>query len=314
MPKTARKVVLVGSGAVGTSFLYSAVNQGIASEYVIIDLFEDVAKGNAIDIEDGIPHIAHNASVKQGGYEECADADVIVITAGRPQKEGETRLELVGSNAQIMKGIIESINKTGFNGVILIASNPCDVLTQVAIEVSNLNANQIISSGTNLDSGRLAQQIAKHFNVAPHSVSSLIIGEHGDSSLPVWSAANVGGKSINDLVAEGKISQEELTTYFEEAKNAAYKIISLKRATYYGIGMSLARITKAILNDEKVVFPIGTLLNGQYGINGALVPVPTIVGENGAEEVVELTLTAEEQAALEKSAETIKEYFASISL
>lgn len=314
MLKTANKVVLVGSGAVGTSFLYSAVNQGIASEYVIIDLFEDVAKGNAIDIEDGIPHIAHNATVKQGGYEECADADVIVITAGRPQKEGETRLDLVASNAQIMKGIIESINATGFDGVIIIASNPCDVLSQVAVEVSNLDSRRIISSGTNLDSGRLAQQVAKHFNVAPHSVSTLILGEHGDSSLPVWSHATVGGKRILDLVAEGKITEEELATYFEEAKNAAYKIISLKRATYYGIGMSLARITKAVLNDENVILPVGTYLNGEYGIENALVPVPTLVGENGAKDVIELNLSSEEQEKLVNSANTIKEYFASITL
>lgn len=314
MPKTARKVVLVGSGAVGTSFLYSAVNQGIASEYVIIDLFEDVAKGNAIDIEDGIPHIVHNATVKQGGYEECADADVIVITAGRPQKEGETRLDLVASNAQIMKGIINSINATGFDGVIIIASNPCDVLTQVAIEVSNLDSRRIISSGTNLDSGRLAQQLAKHFNVAPHSIASLIIGEHGDSSLPVWSHATVGGKNIMDIVAEGKITEEELATYFEEAKNAAYKIIQLKRATYYGIGMSLARIAKAVLNDENVILPLGTYLKGEYGINDAVVPVPTLVGEHGAERVVELKLNAEEQIKLTNSANTIKEYFTSIEL
>lgn len=314
MSYKAPKVVLVGAGAVGTSFLYSAVNQGIASEYVIVDLFEDVAKGHALDIEDGIPHVELNSTVKQGGYDECADADVVVITAGRPQREGETRLELVQDNAKIMKSIIEAINASGFDGSIVIASNPCDVLTQVAQEVSNLPANRVMSSGTNLDSGRLAKNVSKIFDVAPQSVSTLIIGEHGDSSLPVWSHALVGNKRVTDLVAEGKVTEAQLQTAFEEARDAAYRIIELKRATYYGIGMSLAKIVRVILKDEKKVLPLGVRLSGEYGLNDVVLPVPALIGANGVERIDALNLDADELAKLTKSAETLKEMFAGIEL
>lgn len=314
MSYKAPKVVLVGAGAVGTSFLYSAVNQGIAAEYVIIDLFEDVAKGHALDIEDGIPHVELNSTVKQGGYEECANADVVVITAGRPQKEGETRLQLIQDNAKIMKAIIESINATGFNGSIVIASNPCDVLTQVAQEVSNLPANKIMSTGTNLDSGRLAKNISKIFEVAPQSVSTLIVGEHGDSSLPVWSHATVGNKRLLDFVAEGKVTEAQLEEAFVAARDAAYEIISLKRATYYGIGMSTAKIVRVILRDEKKVLPLGVRLSGEYGLNDVVIPVPALIGANGVERIDALNLSEDELAKLQSSATTLKEMFSGIEL
>ncbi|AOG60047.1 L-lactate dehydrogenase [Spiroplasma helicoides] len=305
-----RKVVLVGCGAVGTSFVYSAINQGIASHYVLIDVVNDIAEGNAMDLSDSHAVLPSPfSSIKAGTYSDCADADVIVITAGRPQKPGETRLEMVADNAKIMKSIALEIKKSGFNGITVIASNPVDILTHVYQEVTGYESNRVISSGTTLDSSRLRKLLGERLNVAPRSVKAYLIGEHGDSSVAVWSRSIVMGKSILEYVEEGAITIDELQQVKDDATNMAYKIIEKKRATFYGIGACLARIVKSILNDEKSSLMVGALLKGQYGVENVYISVPCIVGAHGIEEIIEWRLSEEELQGLRKSCTQLSEVF-----
>ncbi|WP_342258837.1 L-lactate dehydrogenase [Spiroplasma endosymbiont of Dioctria linearis] len=305
-----KKIVLVGCGAVGTSFIYSAVNQGIAQEYVLIDVFKDAAEGNEMDIADAqaVLPISFN-SIKAGNYSDCKDADIIVITAGRPQKPGETRLEMVADNAKIMKEIAEEIKKSGFNGITLIASNPVDVLTYVYKTVTGYDSSKVISSGTTLDSARLRRLLATKFDVMPNSVEAYLLGEHGDSSVAVWSKATVMGKTVQEYIDEGSITQKDLSEIKDEATHLAYKIIEKKRATYYGVGVCLAIIVKAILKNEKKMLLVGVHLNGEYENEDIYTSVPCIIGRNGIEKIIKWKLTNNEQDLFNKSCEQLKEVF-----
>ncbi|AKU79379.1 L-lactate dehydrogenase [Spiroplasma turonicum] len=305
-----KKVVLVGCGAVGTSFVYSAINQGVAEDYVLIDVFKDLAEGNELDLHDMqavVPHYFH--SVKAGDYKDCKDADVIVITAGRPQKPGETRLEMVADNAKIMKSIALEIKNSGFSGVTVIASNPVDVLTNVYRVVTGFAPNSIISSGTTLDSSRLKRLISEKFDVNTKEVNTVLAGEHGDSSVALWSRAAIMGKPLKQYIEEGKISQDELDKLKDEAVHMAYKIIEKKRATFYGIGACLCRIVKAILKNENKVLMVGAYLQGEYGISDTYVSVPCSLGTTGITNILEWELTQDELENLKKSADTIKNTF-----
>ncbi|AHB35922.1 L-lactate dehydrogenase [Spiroplasma apis B31] len=308
--KKEQKIVLVGCGAVGTSFVYSAINQGLAQHYVLIDVFKDAAEGNALDLLD--THAVLSSpfdSIKAGDYQDCKDADLVVITAGRPQKPGETRLEMIADNAKIMKEIATSIKKSGFKGVTLIASNPVDVLTRVYQKVTGFDSNRVISSGTTLDSSRLKRLLADKLNVIPRSVKAYLFGEHGDSSVAAWSNATVMGKSLQAYLDNGKITKEDLEEVKNDAVHMAYKIIEKKRATFYGIGACLARISKAILTDEKAQLMVGAQLTGQYGINGVYTSVPCILGWNGIEEILEWDLTSEELSGFGASCNQLEEVF-----
>lgn len=309
MKNKGRKVVLVGCGAVGTSFLYAAINQQIAQHYVLIDVFKNAAEGNAIDLADTMAVLGDRSfgSIKAGEYSDCKDADLIVITAGRPQKPGETRLDMVSDNAKIMKDIAIEIKSSGFDGVTLIASNPVDVLTAIYQEVTGFDPHKVVGSGTTLDSARLRRLVAEKLDVTPASVDTFLIGEHGDSSVPVWSKSNVFGKPLMDYVKEGKVSKTELDNIWKDAVNMAYKIIELKRATFYGIGVCLTRLGKAILNNEKTIHMIGAQLNGEYNNKGLYTGVPAIIGGNGWEEIVKWDLNDEEQSGLDKSCKQLEE-------
>ncbi|AHI52431.1 L-lactate dehydrogenase [Spiroplasma culicicola] len=309
-----RKIVLVGCGAVGTSFIYSAINQGIAQHYVLIDVVADVAEGNAMDLTDAHAVLPNPFStVKAGDYSDCKDADIVVITAGRPQKPGETRLEMIADNSKIMKTIASEIKKSGFNGITVIASNPVDVLTHVYQKVTGYPANKVISSGTTLDSSRLRKLLGEKLGVAPRSVKAYLLGEHGDSSVAIWSRSTVMGKSILEYLEEGKLTSEELKQVKDDATHMAYKIIEKKRATFYGIGACLTRITKSILNDEKSSLMVGAYLTGQYGLDDVYISVPCIVGANGIEQIIDWKLSAEELAGLQESSNQLKEVFATAS-
>lgn len=302
MKKTSNKVVLIGAGAVGTSFLYSAINQGIASEYVLIDAFPNAAEGNAIDLSDTLAILPTPfTSIKAGNYSDCKDADVIVITAGRPQKPGETRLDMVAGNAVIMKEIANQVKSSGFDGITIIASNPVDVLTLVYQEVTGFNEHKVIGSGTTLDSARLRRLVANKINVAPSSVETFMLGEHGDSSVAVWSHATVMGQPILKFVESGKISKSDFEILRQETINMAYTIINLKRATFYGIGVCLTRIVKAVLNDEKSTLMVGAKLNGEYKNSGIYTGVPAVISRNGWEEIIEWQINKEEQEMFNKS-------------
>ncbi|AGR41579.1 L-lactate dehydrogenase [Spiroplasma taiwanense] len=305
-----KKVVLVGCGAVGTSFIYSAINQGLAQNYVLIDVFRDVAEGNVMDLTDAHAVLPNPfSSIKVGEYSDCKDADVIVITAGRPQKPGETRLEMVADNARIMKGIATEIKNSGFNGITVIASNPVDVLTHVYQVVTGFDNSKVISSGTTLDSSRLRKLLGEKLKVNPRSVKAYLLGEHGDSSVAIWSRSVVMGKTIQEYLDEGKITKQELDEVKSEAVHMAYKIIEKKRATFYGIGACLTRIVKSVLNDEKSSLMVGAYLSGQYGNSDLYISVPCIVGANGIEQIIEWNLSKEELAGLTNSCNQLKEVF-----
>lgn len=308
MKNTANKVVLIGAGAVGTSFLYSAINQGIASDYVLIDAFPDAAEGNALDLADTTAVLPTPfARIKNGSYADCKDADVVVITAGRPQKPGETRLDMVAGNAQIMKSVALEVKKSGFDGITLIASNPVDVLTLVYQEVTGFDAHKVIGSGTTLDSARLRRLIAEKLGLSATSVEAFLMGEHGDSSVAAWSHATIMGQPLAKFVADGKISEAELDQIRTEAINMAYKIIELKRATFYGIGACLTRIVKAVLNDEKATLMVGAKLNGEYQNTDLFTGVPAIISARGWDSIIEWELNGEEQQQFNQSCSTLKE-------
>ncbi|WP_031543295.1 L-lactate dehydrogenase [Mesoplasma photuris] len=312
MKKTSNKIVLVGTGAVGMSFLYSAVNRGLAAEYVLVDLNATAAEGHAIDVSDTIAVLDTPFTIKQGTYEDCADADLICITAGRPQKPGETRLQLIEDNSRIMKGIAESIKASGFDGVTVIASNPCDVLTTIYQQATGFDKHKVVGAGTTLDSSRLRRLIGAKLNVAPNSVNAYIMGEHGDSSVAVYSSASVMGKPLLDYVKEGKITEADLQECWTQTINMAYEIINRKGATYYGIGACLATISKAILGNENVTLMVGALLEGQYGQEGFYTGVPAVINSNGWDRIIEWNLTDAEKKAFNKSCDELNTNYQSV--
>lgn len=303
------KVVLVGAGFVGSSYAYSMVNQGLVEEFVIIDVNKEKAIGEAMDLSHGNPYSPSNTRVTAGDYSDCKDADIIVITAGAAQKPGQTRLDLCAINASIMKTIVTNVMEAGFDGVFLVASNPVDIMTYAVWKFSGLPKERVIGSGTTLDSARFRQGLAEYFNVSPASVHAYILGEHGDSSLPIWSTANIAQKPVLDIIKENpdRYSFEDVQNIFIEARDAAYHIIERKGATYYGIGMALARLTKAILTDENIVLTVSAFLEGEYKNEGLFIPVPAVINGSGVREVITLQLTGTEQEEFNQSAKTIRE-------
>lgn len=302
-----RKIVLVGCGAVGTSFVYSAINQGLAQEYVLIDIFKDNAEGNALDFSDCQALLSETfISVKTGEYKDCKDADIIVITAGRPQKPDETRIDMVVDNAQIINKIALEIKKSGFKGISIIASNPVDIITTIYQRITGFDVHKVLSSGTLLDSSRLRYLIGIKFNVNPKSVSAYVMGEHGDSSMVPWSCSSIMGKSLNEYIKEGKVTNKELNDISQQTVDRAYKIIKLKKSTYYGIGTALALIVKTIINGQNEVLIVGAYLQGEYGETGFYSGVPTVINEHGWNRIVTLPLNKEEQIKFAKSCQIVK--------
>ncbi|WP_040949172.1 L-lactate dehydrogenase [Gorillibacterium massiliense] len=310
--RKAERVVLIGSGAVGASYAFALLNQGIVDELVIIDKNADKAMGDAIDLNHGIPY-APPMKIWAGDYSDCKDADIVVITAGANQAPGETRLDLVGKNSKIFKGIVEDVMASGFQGIFLIATNPVDVLSYATWKYSGLPPERVIGSGTILDSARLRFLISQHFSIDARNVHAYIIGEHGDTELPVWSHASVGAQAIAEYLRGTGGSWEDLEKIFVEVRDAAYKIIKLKGATYYGIALGLARLTKAVLRDENSILTVSTLLRGEYGLNDLYIGVPAIVSRKGIRDVVELRLTGDEHAKLKHSADVLRDITKSIA-
>ena len=308
-----RRVVLVGTGFVGMSFAYSMLNQGGIEELVLIDVNKEKAEGEAMDLSHGLPFAPDRIEFWAGTYEDCKTADIVVITAGANQQPGESRLDLVQKNSKIMRSIVSEIMKSGFNGILVIASNPVDVLTYVAWQESGLPRHRVIGSGTALDSARFRYEIGKYLNVDTRSIHGYIIGEHGDTEFPVWSHTTVGVMPLLDVVKNNpQFKVEDLEEIYVNVRDAAYHIIERKGATYYGIGMSLARIVKAILNDENSVLPVSVYLNGQYGHRDVFLGIPAIINRNGVREVLELNLTGSEKEKLTKSVGVLKETLDSV--
>lgn len=304
---TKGKVVLVGTGFVGMSMAYSMLNRGGIEELILIDIDKEKTKGEEMDLSHGLPYAPQKMLIKAGDYEDCKDAEVVVITAGVAQKPGQTRLELAEVNTKIMKQITKSIMASGFDGIIIVASNPVDLMTYVVWKVSGLPKNKVIGSGTVLDTARLRYLMADYLQVSSKNVHAYIMGEHGDSSFVPWNHAYVGCKNIKDIMRDNDYPMEDLKKIHEGVVNAAYEIINKKKATYYGIGMALDRLVKAVINNENAILTISTYLENQYGQNDIYIGVPAIINRNGVRELIELNLSEQEQEKLNLSCELIKE-------
>lgn len=301
------KVVLVGTGFVGMSMAYSMLNRGGIEELILIDIDKEKTIGEEMDLSHGLPYAPQKMVIKAGDYEECKDAQIVVITAGAAQKPGQTRLELAETNTKIMKQVTEKIMASGFNGIIIVASNPVDLMTYVVAEVSGLPKNKVIGSGTILDTARLRYLLADYLKVSSKNVHAYIMGEHGDSSFVPWDHAYVGCKKIKNIVKDSKRSMEDLKKIHEGVVNAAYEIIERKKATYYGIGMALNRLVRAIIDNENSILTVSTYLNNQYGQDDIYIGVPAIINRNGVRELLELDLNEYEQEKLNNSCKLIKE-------
>ena len=301
------KVVLIGAGDVGVAYAYALVNQGTCDHLAIIDIDEKKLEGNVKDLNHGVVWASSRTRVSKGTYADCADAAMVVICAGAAQKPGETRLQLVGKNMKIMKSIVDEVMSNGFDGIFLVASNPVDILTYAVWQYSGLDWHQVVGSGTVLDSARFRYMLGERYAVAPTSIHAYIIGEHGDTELPVLSSATIAGVSMRKQLERDPNLEGELEKVFEETRDAAYNIIEAKGSTSYGIGMGLARITRAILQNQDVALPVSALLNGEYGEENIYIGTPAILYREGIRRVVELEISDQEMERCQHYAKVLRE-------
>ena len=310
------KVVIVGTGFVGMSYAYALVNQGTIEELVLIDVNRDKAEGEAMDLNHGLAFASRKMTIKAGDYNECKDAGLVVITAGVNQKPGETRIDLLNRNASIIKSVTSNIMSSGFDGIILVASNPVDILTYVAWKESGLPSSKVLGSGTSLDTARLRYEISKYIHIDARNIHAYILGEHGDSEFVCWSKAYVGTKPMLDVIESmNEINFEDLDHIYAKVKNAAQEIIKRKNATYYGIGMALVRISSAIFDNENSILPISVYNNGVYDIDPDLyIGLPAVINRDGVHHVVNLKLSDDEQEKLKRSAKILKDSLNQMSL
>ena len=310
------KIAIIGAGKVGSTFAFSLLISGIAREIVLIDKNESLAIGECMDLNHAISFV-HPTKIYAGGYEGCKDADIVVITAGANQKPDQTRTDLVQKNVEIFKDIISSIIRYTTTAILLVVTNPVDILTYVTLKLSGFPSNRVIGSGTVLDTARLKYMISDYAKVDSANIHAYIIGEHGDTELPVWSNATIGGMDVQKYCSEyaqlGNV-KNELNDLFEKVRRSAYEIIKLKGATNYSIALALVKITRSILRNENSILPVSTLITGYYGINDVCISIPSIVNRNGVEQYVRLDLSAEEQELFIHSANTLKKFITSIDL
>ena len=310
-----RKAAIIGCGFVGSATAFTLMQSKLFSEMVLIDANQEKADGEAKDIAHGIP-FAGQMKIYAGDYKDLADAAIVIVTAGANQKPEETRLDLVHKNVSIYKNIIPQITAQNFQGILLIVSNPVDILTYVAVQLSGLPENRVIGSGTVLDTARLKHALGEHLHVDSRSVHSFIIGEHGDSEIAAWSSTNVSGIPLDNFCEmRGHFNHEaSMQKIAESVKNSAYEIIAKKQATYYGIAMSVKRICECIIRNEKSILPVSSMMHGEYGIEGIALSMPAIVGLDGVETHVPISQNVEEQHRLKESARTLKQVADSLEL
>ena len=310
-----RKAAIIGCGFVGSASAFSLMQSGLFSELVLIDANREKAEGEALDIAHGIP-FARQMKIYAGDYDDIMDSAVIIVTAGANQKPEETRLDLVHKNVEIFKSIIPEIAKRDYQGILLIVANPVDILTYTALKLSGMPENRVIGSGTVLDTARLKYRLGEHLSVNSRSVHAFIVGEHGDSEIAVFSSANVSGIPLNRFCEmRGHFEHEAATRRIaEEVKNSAYEIIAKKHATYYGIAMSVKRICEAIVRDEKSILPVSSMMHGEYGISDVALSMPAIVGKDGVETRVPISISEEEETKLQESADTLKKVIEGLEL
>ena len=301
-----RKVVIIGAGFVGTSLAYALLNQGTVDSLLLIDVNKDKAIGEEMDLSDGLPYSPHKMNIKAGDYDECKDANIVVITAGLAQKPGQSRLELAIENAKIVKEITKKVMENEFKGIFIIATNPVDLMSYVVLKTSGLQKSKVIGSGTVLDTARLRYLIGEYLKVSNKNVHAYILGEHGDSSLVPWEHCYIGCKNMIDIMKENNLPMEDLEKIHDKVWNAAYEIIAKKKATYYGIGMALNRIIKAILNDENAILTVSTYQEGEYNQEGIYIGVPAIINKRGVKEILKLKLNQKDQEKFNKSCEIMR--------
>lgn len=310
-----QSVAIIGTGNVGVAAAYAMFTQRTVSEIILVDLDRDRAEGEAMDLMHG-QLLVGNVTVRAGGYEDLKDTQVVVVTAGVGQSSaGESRLKLLNRNTEVFRSIIGQLDEHAPNALLIIATNPVDILTYVSQKLSVRKPGRIIGTGTLLDTARFRALIGRYYDVDPQSVHAYILGEHGDSEVPIWSQANIGGKPIIDTEVMGKhLGREDMESIFSQAKNAAYKIIELKGYTNSAIGVVIARIVKAILEDEKSVLPVSVYWQGEYGIEDVCMSLQSVVGIEGVRKKISPELAEQEVEGLRKSAEVLKESLAKISL
>ncbi|MGL9747377.1 L-lactate dehydrogenase [Enterococcus sp. DIV0170] len=300
------KIIVIGNGDVGSSYTFALMAQGVGNNVGIIDLDTEKVAGDVKDLTNGLAYVGPK-SIYSAEYSDCSDADLVVITAGAAQIENETRLDLVKRNARIMKSIIQSVMAYDFSGIFLIASNPVDVLTHYVKNLTGFPANRVIGSGTSLDSARLRNAIGERFQIDPRDVNVYILGEHGDTQFPVWSHGNIGGLKITEwLDRHPDFSASNLVELSDKIKNEAYEIIRHKGSTHYGIAISLARITKAILQDENSVLPVSVHLEGQYETQDVCISSNAVLNREGIREIIEVPLSEDEREKMFFSIQTLK--------
>ena len=310
------KIAIIGAGNVGSTFAFSLMISGLAREIVLIDKNESLAIGECMDLNHGLS-FAHPTKIYAAGFEGCVDADIVVITAGANQKPDETRTDLVNKNVVIFKDIVPAVAKYAKDAILLVVTNPVDILTYVTLKLSGFPSNRVIGSGTVLDTARLKYMISDYAKVDPGNIHAYIIGEHGDTELPVWSNATIGGMDIETYCSEyaqqGN-AKNELKEIFLKVKNSAYEIIKRKGATNYSIALSLVKITRSILRDENSILPVSTLITDYYGISDVCISIPSIVNIHGVEQYVRIDLSDEEQELFKHSANTLKGFIRGIEL
>jgi L-lactate dehydrogenase len=315
MPEKPSRVAIVGAGAVGATFAYALLLNGLAPEIVLIDVSRSRAEGEAMDLSHALP-FAQSAHIWAGDYADCAGATVTVICAGVPQKPGEGRLELLKRNAEVFRSVISQVAKHNPQGILLIATNPVDVLTYAAWKFSGLPSQRVIGSGTILDTARFRFLLSQHFRVDPRSVHAYIIGEHGDSEVPVWSLANIAGLRLEAYARAARVPYDAaaLEEIFRSTRDAAYEIINRKGATYYAVAAGLVRIVEAILRNQRTVLSVSSIVDDYLGIRDISLSLPAVIHRDGIERVLRLELNSAESEALRRSADTLRQTIAQLEL
>lgn len=316
MKQDNRKIALIGTGMVGMSYAYAMLNQNVCDELVLIDINKERAVGEAMDLNHGLAFSGSNMKIYAGSYRDCRDADIVTICAGVAQKPGESRLDLLRRNTVVFQSIIEPVTASGFNGIFLVATNPVDIMTRITCTLSGFNPRRVLGTGTALDTARLRYLVGDYVSVDPRNVHAYVMGEHGDTEFVPWSQAMIATKSVTELCEEsrGEYCSSDLENISEEVRTAAYKIIEAKNATYYGIGMALTRITKAILGNEHSVLTVSAMLRGEYGQSSVFVGVPCIINQNGIQRVLPLKLNEEELHQMQMSCQTLKRCYDELEL
>src|SRR5664280_1640068 len=303
-----RRVVIIGAGAVGATYCYALAQSGLADEIVISDKNEDLMKGQVLDLVHGQPFFP-TVAIRTGSIDDCSDAQIVVITAGATQKPGETRLQLIKKNAEITGNIAEAVAKSGCKGIMLIVSNPVDILTYVALKRSGWDKGRVLGSGTVLDSSRFRHLLSKHCDVDVHNVHAYILGEHGDSEFAAWSMTNIAGINIDEYCpvcgkcSEWKIKRKEIE---QQVRDSAYHIINYKGSTQFAVGLALVRITGAILRSQDSILSVSTLVYSEFGIKDICLSVPCVVSDSGVTRIIESPLSLEELGLLSNSAGVLR--------